>query len=416
MTNWGILRRLSILLSGTMISRLFAALSFVIMARVIGPAALGQFTSTLTVARLSSLLFTLGMDQWLLRNGGHSHRSMSESATSILTLKVLLGIPWFLLLGLLMPAFNPDLFAPEVVYPVALIVWGEEIINTIITGYQADTNVRLASIVTVIPQSLILAGTVLVAVVSSSLTTQLTMRIVIVVAYVAFAVAFWGWTHGFKFAPAKFFPLVHAASPFAISNLLVVLYGTADIVLVGQLLGGEAAGIYSPASMLIGLFLLVPTTYYAVMVPILSREYASRTIGLSRRNSTYICASILLGGLLALGMVIVAPWFVSLAYGPAYSSTLELLPVLSAVVWLHTIAFSLAAILTSLDFQRQRLIPQAAAAMLNIGLNILLLPRFGLIAVAWSYVASELALLAGYWIIYRTARGQFDDKKRAVAQ
>lgn len=416
MTDLGILRRLSVLLSGTMISRLFAALSFIIMARSIGPTALGQFSSTLTVARLSSLFITLGMDQWLLRNGGHSHYGLSESVTSILTTKVLLGFPWFLLLGLLMPAVNPELFVPEVVYPVAIVVWGEEIINTIITGFQADTNVRWASIVTVIPQSLILAGTILVAAVSSSLTTQLVMRVAIMVVYSVLVVVLWRWTHGFKYSPLQLSPLLRAASPFAVSNLLVVLYGTADIVLVAQLLGSTAAGIYSPASMLIGLFLLVPTTYFAVMVPILSREYINGSSSLFRYNSTYIYASILLGFLLAVGMLIVAPWFVSIAYGSAYFKTLELLPALSAVVWLHTIAFSLAGILTSLDLQRQRLIPQVAAATLNIVINLLLLPRFGLVAVAWSYVASELVLLGGYLIIYHMARGRSSGKRRAVAQ
>ncbi len=414
--NWGVFRRLSVLLSGTMISRIFAASSFILMARAIGPAALGQFASTLTIVRLSSLLFTLGMDHWLLRNGGHSHHPLSESTTSILVLKVVLGIPWFFLLSLLMPAVNPKLFAPEVIHLVALVVWGEEIINTIITGFQTDANVRLAAIVTVLPQGLILAGTALVAVVSSSLTTQLTMRATIMIVYALLVVALWGGTYGFKLAPTQMITLPRAASPFAVSSFLVILYGTADIVLVGQLLGSEAAGLYSPASMLIGLFFLVPTAYFTVMVPVLSREYARDSADLTRHNSNYICASILLGGLLATGMVVISPFFVSLAYGSAYFNTIELLPVLSAVVWLHTIAFSLAAILTSIDLQRQRLIPQAAAAMLNISLNFLLLPRFGLIAVAWSYVASELVLVGGYWIIYHKASEQFGDKKRAVAQ
>jgi O-antigen/teichoic acid export membrane protein len=113
-------------------------------------------------------------------------------------------------------------------------------------------------------------------------------------------------------------------------------------------------------------------------------------------------------------MVLVGPLFIQVAYGVAYAGAIELLPILSAVIWLHTISFSLAAILTAQNLQKQRLIPQAAAAVVNLGLNLALLQRYGLIAVAWSFVVSEIILVAGYWRLYRGAAARFVHRTQEV--
>jgi Na+-driven multidrug efflux pump len=57
--------------------------------------------------------------------------------------------------------------------------------------------------------------------------------------------------------------------------------------------------------------------------------------------------------------------------------------------------------------------PQFISAVLNIGANILFLPVYGVVAVAWVYVISELILTLGYiWITLRWVRfGAFEINK-----
>lgn len=409
-----IARSIGILLSGSVTSRLFAAVSLIVMARSVGPAAFGQFVATITVIRLTSLLFSLGTDQWLLRNGGQTPTQATAATASITTIKLLLGVLWLFVLILALPAINPALFTAEIVVFIGLIVWCEELLNTIIVGYQAILNVKRASLLIVAPQGLILAGSVLIALQTQALSVHLAMRSATMVTCTIAAGATWGWHERFQIRVAPFRPIIVASLPFALSNFLVMLYGTADLILVGQLLGSEAAGIYAPASNLIGLLYLAPGAYFAVMVPVLSREVDAATQQLQRTMSTYVRSSVLLGGALAAGTVLIAPLFIQIAYGAAYTATTQLLPPLSAVVWLHTISFSLAAILTALDLQKQRLAPQAAAAVVNIGLNLALLPRCGLMAVAWSFVASEIILVAGYWRLYRRACARSAHRTQAI--
>lgn len=405
---------MGVLLSGSVTSRLFAAVSLIVMARSVGPTAFGQFVASITVVRLSSLLFSLGMDQWLLRNGGQAWTQATMPTMSIAAIKLLLGAPWLIALMLTLPTINPQLFSSEIILLISLIVWGEELINTIIVGYQATLNVRVASLLTVAPQGLILLGTLLVAWRTQELSAHLAMRSVIMAGCAMLAGVIWAWRERFQIHGSPFLPIMLASLPFALSNFLVMLYGTADIVLVGQMLGSKAVGVYAPASNLIGLLYLVPGAYFAVMVPVLSREADTASHRLQRTASIYIWSSALLGGLLAAGMVLVGPLFIQVAYGVAYAGAIELLPILSAVIWLHTISFSLAAILTAQNLQKQRLIPQAAAAVVNLGLNLALLQRYGLIAVAWSFVVSEIILVAGYWRLYRGAAARFVHRTQEV--
>lgn len=413
-TRGMIARSIGVLFSGSIASRLFAAVSLIVMARSVGPTAFGQFVATITIVRLLSLLISLGMDQWLLRNGGQSQTQAALTTTTIATLKLLLGMPWLIALFVLLPRINPALFTTETVIWVGLIVWCEELINTLIVGYQSTLNVRLASLLTVTPQALILLGTVLIALYTQALSTNLVMRSATMIGCTILAGALWGWRAQFQMRHHIFLPIIIASLPFALSNFLVMLYGTADIILVGQLLGSEAAGIYAPASNLIGLLYLAPGAYFAVMVPVLSRAADAASPGLPRAMSVYVGVSLLLGALLAAGMMLVAPLFIQIAYGAAYATTTALLPPLSVVVWLHTVSFSLAAILTALNLQKQRLIPQTAAAVINIGLNLALLQPYGLIAVAWSFVASEIILVAGYWLLYRRAGAQLAHRTQAI--
>lgn len=409
-----IARSIGVLFSGSVTSRLLAAVSLIVMARSVGPTAFGQFVATITVVRLSSLLISLGMDQWLLRNGGQSQAQATTTTTSIAALKLLLGIPWLIAISLVLPQINLTIFTAETVTWVALIVWCEELINTLIVGYQSTLNVRLASLLTVTPQALIMLGTMLIALYTQTLSANLMMRGATMIGCTILAGGLWSWRQQFWMHRSLFLPIIIASLPFALSNFLVMLYGTADIILVGQLLGGEAAGIYAPASNLIGLLYLAPGAYFAVMVPVLSREVDAASQNPRRIMSVYIGISLLLGAVLAGGMVLMAPLFIQIAYGAAYATTTALLPPLSAVVWLHTLSFSLAAILTALNLQKQRLIPQAVAAVGNIGLNLMLLQQVGLIAVAWSFVASEIMLVAGYWLLYHRASARLAHRTQAV--
>jgi len=90
-----------------------------------------------------------------------------------------------------------------------------------------------------------------------------------------------------------------------------------------------------------------------------------------------------------------AKYLISL-FGPAYAGSQEILQILSAILFFHSITFGVAAILVATNQQKQRTIIQAIAVVINVGLNFLIIQQFGITGVAYVYVLTEVVLLLGY--------------------
>jgi O-antigen/teichoic acid export membrane protein len=96
-----------------------------------------------------------------------------------------------------------------------------------------------------------------------------------------------------------------------------------------------------------------------------------------------------------------AKYFV-LLLGTAYAGSQEILQILSIILFIHSLTFGVAAILVATNQQTKRSIIQAIAVVINIGLNFLVIERWGIIGVAWVFVLTEIVLLLGYtWLVLR---------------
>jgi O-antigen/teichoic acid export membrane protein len=182
---------------------------------------------------------------------------------------------------------------------------------------------------------------------------------------------------------------------------LAVLYGSADITLAAYFLGPEAAGYYAPASTLVATLYLIPAAMYYVMLPVLSRAHASDAALARRMAARMVAGSTALGLVLAAPLALLAGPIVQVLYGPEFAPAADVLRILSLVLGLHCISFSLGAILAAVGNQGQRVVVQAVVAALNIGLNLLVIRQWGITGVAWVFVLSELALALGYWLLVR---------------
>jgi O-antigen/teichoic acid export membrane protein len=73
-------------------------------------------------------------------------------------------------------------------------------------------------------------------------------------------------------------------------------------------------------------------------------------------------------------------------------------------------SYTLASALIALGWQKRRVIAQLVSALLNIGINLVIINKYGIIGVAWVYVLSETVLLFGYFLLFlrrKTFQEQF---------
>lgn len=390
---------ISYLLSGTLLSRLLTAATFILVARQVGPDQFGQYTACFTVAWLTSPFFSLGLDNWLL---GHGRRSGNDAelavhASTALTLKFLLGLVWFGCISFVAPFLPQGAFPASLLILAALCVWGDEMGRVVWAVFQTAQRNRSTLLVMVTMQALIFVGVGLLYIQNENrVLLYASAQAGATLAGSLLGIVWQIRNFGLRVEVKQWLTTGRAALPFGISVALAQLYGRVDVALIALLLGQSDAGFYAPAVSLITALGLLPLVLYNVYLPLLSVAHAGdrhEFWGLLRQA---LFLSLVVGSLLGVAVLLVSGVAVRLVYGPAFGPTAQVLGILSGVLFARSISLSAAAGLIALDRQVQRVRLQFVTAIFNIVANLILIRYWGIVGAAIVFVLSEGGLTIAY--------------------
>jgi O-antigen/teichoic acid export membrane protein len=171
-----------------------------------------------------------------------------------------------------------------------------------------------------------------------------------------------------------------------------------DSVLIGVMLGPGPVGLYAAAYKPITAILAAPVTYFQGLFPSFARSFKedrpqfSAMVLRSLRFTAIFAIPVGVGGTLLAGPVI------ELLFGPNYAAAIPVLRLLSWSAVLVTLRGNFRHTLNAAGKQHLDLSCAGVAASLNVALNLVLIPRYGIVGAAWATVSSEVAwfLLARY--------------------
>ena len=106
LTRGAMARSMATLFSGSIVAQGMTALALLLTARQLGVEGYGQYAACIAITSLASILFSLGLDLWLLREGGRSVHRLPAYAGSVLGIKALFGLAWMAAFFLLAPLLN----------------------------------------------------------------------------------------------------------------------------------------------------------------------------------------------------------------------------------------------------------------------------------------------------------------------
>ncbi|MEM3594927.1 MAG: polysaccharide biosynthesis C-terminal domain-containing protein, partial [Candidatus Jordarchaeaceae archaeon] len=187
--------------------------------------------------------------------------------------------------------------------------------------------------------------------------------------------------------------------PFVLSEMLVQIYVVADVSLLSILSNPTQVGLYSPASSLISALFIIPNTIYLFLVPVYSKIIARHQYLTKKHVYLPLGGMAVLGILLSVSLGGGGHWFVPVILCDAFKRTSDLLMLLSPILFFKCLQFGLAAIIVAAGWQTYRLIPQFVSSLVNVLVNVILIPNLGAQGAVIAYNASELILLLGYTII-----------------
>ena len=174
-----------------------------------------------------------------------------------------------------------------------------------------------------------------------------------------------------------------------LSGLTIVIYMRIDQIMLGQIIGDGAVGIYSAATKISEVWYFIPTAISSSVAPkIYAAKEESETI-YYRQIRQLIKLLVILALVIALPMTFVSPTIMTLLFGEGYAAAGS---VLAIHIWASVFVFMgvatsswfVAEGLNHLSFRRT-----LTGAIINIGLNFLLIPQYAGLGAAIATVISQ---------------------------
>lgn len=188
--------------------------------------------------------------------------------------------------------------------------------------------------------------------------------------------------------------LVRQAIPLGVATVMIAVYYQIDSVLLLQIAGAREAGVYGAAYGFLGPMLFLPAAVMGSFFPVLSAiraRDAERT-----RRLVQVCVDVMavIGLPILAGALALAGPIVHLIYGSEYARSAGLLPILMGafvLICFGTLAGNLSALL---GLQWRFALYTTLGALVNVALNLALIPPYGAYGSAWATVATEALTMA----------------------
>jgi len=185
--------------------------------------------------------------------------------------------------------------------------------------------------------------------------------------------------------------LARDAWPLLFASLMVMVYTRIDQVMLGQMKQAAELGIYAVAVRLVEVWYVVPTAIVTSVYPGLVALHGRDEAAFHDRLQRFYNLMVLISYAVAIPTSLLAPWIVGVLYGPAYARAA---PMLALLVWslpFTSLGLARGAYLNTMNWNGSYLMTVTAGCIVNVVLNLLLIPRLG-------GMGAVIASCAAYWM------------------
>ncbi len=193
-----------------------------------------------------------------------------------------------------------------------------------------------------------------------------------------------------------------ASLPFAASVILSSIYYSIDMVMLTNIVGSYATGIYNATYKLIGVLTLFYGIYSAVIFPVMSKFFKnneSMLLTLYEKSIKYLLLAIIP---IAIATMYYSKDIIHLIYGHQYDAASS---ILSILIWTVCLLFVSGAGNTLLNASYKEVTVTkiyAIAAVFNVALNFILIPYLSYDGAAITTVLSDvLIVIIQSYVIYK---------------
>lgn len=367
----------------------------IVTARYLGVSQYGILSFGMSFASLLVIIVDLGLGNYTTREVARDSSVLSKYVNNLFPFKILLSVCLFILSFIILTLAGKNLISIE----VALICVIQIIflsLNNLINGvFQAFEDLKSQAIGTTI-NSIILLGSLFVVIMLKL--SILAVAFTYALGYIVFfCYMMYNYTKRFGFPKPqfefKFWKKTAIASiPFGLSTFFASIYFTIDIILLSNLSGDFATGIYRSAYNVIAAFATFSAVYQMVIFPVLSKMFKNSNHLLKVSLEQSIKYLLLISLPLTMGVFIYADTIIGLIYNHQYDLAIEPLKILVFTVLLVFINGTVDQLLKAINKEVKVTQAFMVVVIFNAIFDIITIPYLGYNGAAFATFISEILL------------------------
>lgn len=396
----------AILLSSSQFVR--AAIGFIFflfLARRLGPGEYGKYVFAFSLAEIFSILGDIGLHEYSIREIARRPELLRQRLAGILVLKTLLSSTSAIIMLAILPLMGKDRATSLAVVAFALAQIGYSWFFTSTIAFAARQDMHIQASLWLMEKVLFAAAGVAVIIAG---------RDFVAVAISNTFVQFFGGLIAVGIAWRKYRPFARqlnrdqwggylkAALPFGLIVAFYLVYFRIDSVMVSFFRGDDEVGQYGAAYNLVSALLFLPSGLVAALFPRLAGAFSSPEDNLDgpfQRAARWLLA---LSLPMAVGIWLLAEPLILALLKETYLPAATALAVLGWTLPVWFITFLQGNLLTIIERQKAVAVVGLANMILNIGMNLIIIPRYGFTGAAVTTLITEIiGLTQMFWLLRR---------------
>jgi O-antigen/teichoic acid export membrane protein len=201
-----------------------------------------------------------------------------------------------------------------------------------------------------------------------------------------FEIDFKFWTH-----------LIKESLPLGLVLIFMTLYLKIDITMLSIMKGDAEVGWYNASVVIIEALAFIPGIFMISIFPVVSRFFVSSKESLALVYEKSFMYLFIIGLPIAVSTTLLADRFIFFIYGKNFINSVLVLKILIWALLLIFINHLLGTVLRSIDRQKLNALITGGAVLINIFLNLLLIPKYSYLGAAFSTVMTELFIFSSYF-------------------
>ena len=380
------------LFTSRILCMVMSLLTTAFIARGLGPANFGQLSYAISFISIFSILASLGIDNILYRDLIKYPDKKKEYLGSALMIKLVAGFLTAFLIFISTFFFVQD----DVSKTLILILSATFIFNAfqiINFEFQARVESKYPSIISFLV-NLILNILKIIVIINGK--GVIYLAFILLLESILYALFYWlayekriqGKISDWKFNKKITINLLRDSWPFIFTSTFILVYSRIDQIFIKNMVDSHAVGIYDAAARIAEVWYFIPGIIVSSVFPaIINAKKSSEELYYARLKKLFVTL-LLIAIVIALPVTILAPLIIKLIFGSAFTGSTIILQI---YVWscIGTFLGILADnYLITENFKKILLFKSFFPMVLNIILNIIWIPRFGLVGSAYATLIS----------------------------